>query len=172
MQKSTSSYIGLFIIIVLIQVFVLDQIEISGYINPFFYVFFILILPFDISKYILLILAFVLGLTIDIFSDTAGMHTSATVLMAFLRPGVINTTSIKKEFESGSYPGLHNMDTSWVVTYSLILILCHHTFLFFLEAFSFSEFFTTLWRSVLSSLVTFVFVMIGFFFEGRPKRRK
>ncbi len=172
MQTSILNYIGRFIIIVILQVFVLNKIQISGYINPFLYVFFILILPFDIPRYLLLIVAFVLGLTIDMFCDTAGMHTSATVFMAFLRPGVINAISIKDEFEPKTFPGLHNMDTSWVLKYSIILIFFHHTFLFFLEVFSFAEFFTTLWRSILSTLVTFIFVFIGFFLESKPLRRR
>ena len=170
MQKSIFSYIIRFLIIVAIQVFVLNNIQISGYINPFFYLFFILILPFDTPKYLLLIIAFVLGLTIDMFTDTAGMHTSATIFMAFLRPAIIRATSIKKEFEPKSYPGLHNMDASWVVTYSIILIFFHHTFLFFLEAFTFSDFFSTLWRSILSTIITFFLVLAGFFIESKPQK--
>ena len=171
MQKSLLSYIIRYFIIVVIQVFVLNKIQIGGYINPFFYVFFILILPFDIPKYLLLILAFILGLTVDMFSDTAGLHTSAAVFMAFLRPAIIRATSVKKEFDPNSYPGLHNMDFSWIVTYSIILILAHHAFLFFLEVFSFSDFFSTLWRSIVSTFFTFLLVLIGFFIESKPKRR-
>lgn len=171
MQKGVISYIGRFIIIVILQVFVFNNIQLSGYINPFFYIFFILILPFDTPKYLLLIIAFVLGLTIDMFCDTAGLHISATVFMAFLRPGIINLISGKKDFEPKISPGLHSMDASWVVTYSLLLIFFHHTFLFFLEVFSFTDFFATLWRSILSTIVTFIFVFIAFFIESKPKRR-
>ncbi len=171
MQKSTLNYIGRFFIIVIIQIFVLNNIQISGYINPFFYVFLILILPFNIPKYLLLVVAFLLGITIDMFSNTAGMHASATVFMAFLRPGVIYLTSIKKEFEPKTFPGFHNMDASWIATYSIIMIFCHHTLLFFLEVFSFNEFLSTIWRSLLSSLVTFSLVFIGFMLESRPQKR-
>ncbi len=171
MRKTILKYLAGFFILVVLQVFVLNKIQISGYINPFLYVFFILILPFDIPKYLLLILAFILGVTIDMFCDTAGLHTSATLFMAFLRPGVIHVISVKKEFEPKTFPGLHNMNSSWVITYSIILIFLHHTFLFFLEAFSFTQFFATLWRSIVSSLVTFALVFTGFFLVSKPYRR-
>ncbi len=172
MQTLVINYIGRFLILVIIQIFVLNNIQISGYINPFLYVFFILILPFDTPKNLLLVLAFVLGLTIDMFSDTPGMHTSATVFMAFMRPGVIRAISIKKDFESKSFPGLHNMDASWIATYSFIMIFLHHTVLFFLEIFSLNDFFSTIWRSLLSSLITLVLVFISFLLESKPKSRR
>ncbi len=172
MQKSIANYIVSFFILVLLQVFLLNKIQISGYINPFLYVFFILILPFNIRGYALLLIAFFLGLTIDMFVDTPGVHTMATVLMAFIRPSVISLISIKKGFEAGAFPGLHNMDKSWIITYSLMLIFIHHTSLFFIEVFTFKEFFSTLWRSVLSTSVTFVLVLIAFLIESKPRGKK
>ncbi len=93
--------IVLLLILIPIQVFLLDHINIGGSVNPYIYVLFILLLPFETPGWLLLILAFLLGIIIDLFSGTMGMHASATVLMAFLRPFVMRSVSAQREFESG-----------------------------------------------------------------------
>jgi len=79
-----------FIVLVLVQVLVLNNIHFMGYINPYIYILFILLLPVRFSRHFTLILAFVLGLIIDAFSNTYGMHAFSTVLIAFLRPFAVN----------------------------------------------------------------------------------
>ena len=75
-----------FVVLVLVQVLVLNNIHFMGYINPYVYVLFILLLPVRFSRLFTLILAFALGLIIDAFSNTYGIHAFSTVLIAFLRP--------------------------------------------------------------------------------------
>lgn len=149
-----------FIVLVLIQVFILNNIRISGYINPYLYVLFILLLPFETPGWLLLISSFFLGLSIDVFTHTPGMHTSAAVFMAFCRPGVIRLISGNKGVDPGMKPGIKDMGMSWFATYSFILILLHHTLFFFLEVFRMSELFQTLYRILLSILASFVLVLL------------
>ena len=149
-----------FIVLVIVQVFVLNNIRISGYINPYLYVLFILLLPFETPGWLLLVSSFFLGLSIDMFAHTPGMHASASVLMAFLRPGIIRLLSGAKSLEPGMKPGLKSMGFRWFFFYSAILILIHHLFLFYVEVFRFSEFMQTLYRAVLSMLVTLVLVIL------------
>ena len=75
-----------FAILVLIQILLLNNIQISGHIVPYFYILFILLMPFETPGWMLLFAGFALGLSVDMFGQTLGMHTSATVFMAFLRP--------------------------------------------------------------------------------------
>jgi len=149
-----------FFVLVLIQIFVLNQIRLGGYINPYLYVLFILLLPFETPHWLLLVLAFGLGLTIDVFSNTMGMHTAATVLMAFARPGVLKMIATKAQYESGVKPGIQDMGFPWFFSYAGILILIHHFLLFYIEVFRFSEFFTTFFRVILSSIVTLCLVIL------------
>ena len=72
-----------FILLVLVQVLVLNNIQFLGYIDPYLYILFILVLPVQMPRWFLLILAFALGITIDIFSNTLGMQAFATVFIAF-----------------------------------------------------------------------------------------
>ncbi|MCS5551365.1 MAG: rod shape-determining protein MreD, partial [Gammaproteobacteria bacterium] len=84
-----------FIILVAIQVLVLNNVQISGYLNPYVYILFIMLLPPKLPKALVLILAFVMGFTIDIFSDSYGIHTAASVLLAYIRPSILSLVSVK-----------------------------------------------------------------------------
>lgn len=150
-----------FFILVIIQIFLLNQIRLGGYINPYLYVLFILLLPFETPRWLLLILAFALGLTIDIFSGTMGMHTAASVLMAFARPCVLKMIATKAQYESGVKPGIQDMGFPWFFSYAGLLIFIHHFLLFYIEVFRFSEFFTTFFRVILSSIVTLALVILS-----------
>ena len=161
---------GRFIFLVIFQVLILNHIQLSGYINPYFYVYFILLLPFATPKWLLLVSAFFLGLTIDIFSNTPGINAAASVMMAFARPFVISAISTGTEYEVGERPSLKNQDMKWFLYYCVILILIHHFTLFFLEVFRFREFFATFFRVVLSSAFTLLLVMISeYLFYSRQK---
>jgi len=149
-----------FILLLLIQVFVLNNIRINGYINPHLYVLFVLLLPFETPGWLLLISSFFLGLSIDIFAHTPGLNAAATVFMAFGRQGVIMLLSGAKGIEPGMKPGVKSMGFRWFFLYSLILILLHHLLLFYIEIFRFNEFFQTLYRVLLSTLATLVLVFL------------
>ncbi len=79
----------IFFLLVLFQGLILNNIEFGSYVVPFLYVIFILALPFETPNWLVLIIGFVLGLTVDSFTNTLGMHTSATVIMAFCRAYVL-----------------------------------------------------------------------------------
>ena len=155
------------IMLVFFQVFILNNIQFSGFVNPYFYVLFILLLPFETPKWLLLTLGFVLGLSIDLFSNTPGLHASATVFMAFLRPLVLDYFAPRDGYESGTFPRVYYYGFVWFFQYSSILILAHHFFLFYIEVFRLDDFFLTFWRVVLSSIFTIFLVVISQYFIYR-----
>lgn len=161
MIKDLLKYSSMFIALILLQVLLLNNIQMGGYINPYFYVLFILLLPLEIAPYLLLILGFVLGLIIDIFSNTPGVHASATTLMAFLRPHVIELISARDSLEPNTPPRIKNMGVAWFVLYTIILVLAHHLFLFYIEVFTFHSFIHTLTRSLLSAVFSIVLLIIS-----------
>jgi hypothetical protein len=128
------------------------------------YVLFILLLPFEIPNWLLLFLGFFLGVSIDMFTSTLGMHASACVFMAFLRPYVLNVIALRDGYEVGTSPGIQHLGVSWFLKYSLILITAHHLFLFFIEVFSFSNFLDTMGRALLSVVFSFILIIISQFF--------
>ena len=160
---------GRFIFLIMLQVLVLNNMQFSGLVNPYLYVLFILLLPFELPGWALLFLGFLTGLSIDIFSDTLGLHTSATVIMAFLRPFILRIIAPRDGYDSGKSPGLHVFGLSWFLRYSIILIFVHHFSLFFLEVFRFSDIFHTLLRIILSSVFTILLVLLSqvFFYKRK-----
>ena len=150
-----------FIFLVFFQVMVLNRIYLGGFINPYLYVYFILLLPFMTPKWLLLVSAFLMGITVDIFSNSMGINAAASVMMAFARPFVIKAISTGTEYEIGERPSLKNQDIKWFVYYCVILILIHHFVLFYLEIFRFREFLITFLKVILSSAFTFMLVMIS-----------
>lgn len=166
MNKSTGWYIVLFVVCVLIQVLFMSKIQFSAYVNPYFYILFIFLLPLSVPKYLLLLLGFLLGFVIDIFSNTPGIHASSTVFLAYIRPFVIGS-SLVDESERYMIPSLFNLGFAWFFRYSLLLTALHHFFLFSVEVFSFHGFFDTLLRSLASTLFSFVFILMSQFFIFR-----
>jgi rod shape-determining protein MreD len=150
-----------FIVAAGLQVFVLNNLEISGLINPFFYVVFLLLLPFDTSKGLLIFLAFLLGITIDIFSQTLGIHAGASVLLAFLRPYVLEFLLPRENMEPNTSPSLHVLGFPDFIKYVLILVLFHHLFLFFIEVFRFSDSIFTLLRTFISTVFSSLLIVIS-----------
>ena len=156
-----------FAILVLIQVLLLNNIQISGYIVPYFYILFILLMPFETPGWLLLFAAFALGLSVDMFGQTLGMHTTATVFMAFLRPYLLRTIAPRDGYETGTFPRIFYYGFEWFLKYAVILVLAHHLVLFYTEVFRFTEFFSTLLRALLSSLFSVILIILSQYFIFR-----
>ena len=159
-----------FLLFVLIQVSIIKHLELGRFINPFLYVIFILMLPIRTNKALVIVLAFLTGLTIDMFYNTMGMNAAACVFMAYCRPWVLNFYAPKGTYETSSKPNIQSMGTAWVVSYAGTLILLHHLVLFFLEALILSSFFTTMLKVILSGAATLGLVLLSqLFMQRRPR---
>jgi cell shape-determining protein MreD len=161
-----------FAILVGIQVLVIKNIELGRFINPFIYVLFIIGLPFETPKWLLLFSAFAMGITVDLFYDTAGMHAAACVFIAYLRPGLLKLFSPRDGYEFGTQPTIQYLGIPWFLSYSGILIVLHHLILFYIEVFRFSEFFSTFFRVIVSSVFTILLVVISQYLFHRKKAQE
>ena len=140
MNNSIVRY-GLFVIVViLLQILVLNNIQLSGYINPYIYVMIIMVLPLDFPQWFLLVVSFVTGFIIDVSSGTLGIHSAATVLAGFSRPWVLMYMAPRDGYEQGSSPAMHFYGVRWFALYSFWILLIHHSALFYLEVFKFDDF--------------------------------
>ena len=158
----------IFILLILLQVLVFNNIQFSGYINPYVYIMFILLLPVEVPSWLLLVLSFAIGLVMDFFSGSPGIHTSATVLAGFVRPYVLRIISPRDGYEAGSDPSMFTYGITWFFTYTLLIVIVHHTALFYLEVFRFTDFFRTILRVMLSSLFSITFILlIEFYRRGK-----
>lgn len=171
MIKNVLGYPILFVFLVLVQVLILNNIQLSGYINPYLYIIFILWLPVEMNKALVMLVAFVLGISVDIFSNTAGMHSSATVFLAFCRPYILQLLAPRDGYEGNQIPGIQSFGLYWFLAYSIIGIFLHHLFLFYVEVFRFSDFFSTLGRVLASSFFSFVIIIIAQLFRYNSENR-
>jgi rod shape-determining protein MreD len=155
------------IVLIFLQIFVFNNIEFSQYVNIYIYILFIILLPFETSKWVLLVAAFFLGFTIDLFAGTLGVHSTATVFAAYLRPYVLNMFSPRDGYEAATLPRVHYYGIKWFFNYVFIIVFAHHLLLFYIEIFSFTNFFHTLLRVVLSALFSTVFIVLSQFLAYR-----
>lgn len=160
-----------FVVLILIQVLVLNNMNLGGYMHPYIYVLFILLLPARINRSLLLIIAFITGLTIDYFANTLGLHASASVFMAYLRPGTINLFFRNYEFASEEEPGPKSIGFGGFSKYTFVLVFAHQLILFYLEVLSFNNFFHTFTRVALSTILTTAIILISIMFFSKRKKK-
>jgi len=152
--------------LVLTQVLILNQVQFSGFVNPYIYVLFVLLLPVSSPRYMVLLLAFLLGITVDVFSNSLGVHSFATVFVAYLRPIVIRVISNREE-DRNDYPGLAQNKIRWFLSYITIMVVIHHLALFYVEVFTLANFFETLVRVLLSSVFSIILIVLSQFIVFR-----
>lgn len=162
-----------FITLLLLQVLVLDHLRVlNGWMVPYLYVLFLLMLPFELPAWAGLLIGAGTGLVIDLFSTTPGMHMSACTVMMFARINLLGWIAPREGYEYGMRPTLPRMGPAWFITYAGLLIAVHHLWLFFIEVHRFDAFFSTLLRAVLSAAFTLGLCMLAQFLtrsqeEGR-----
>ncbi len=171
MTTEIAKNIARFILLVLLQVLIVQNINLTGYMILLPYVLFILILPFETNKLIVLFSSFLLGVCIDFFYDSSGLHASACTITGFARYYVLKYIAPRDGYDLGVKPTIEDMGLEWYLRYAGTLVLIHHFFLFYLEIFRFSEFFHTLLRVILSSIGTLALIyLIQFLFFSSRRR--
>lgn len=160
-----------FAVLVLLQVLLLDNIEISGFINPYLYILFLLLLPVETAGWLVLVLGFVLGLTIDLFSHTPGMHAAACVFAAFIRKFLLKFMEPRDGYSNVFVTDLKSMGLRWFLVYALIMTSVHHLFLFYAETFRWSGFFSTFFRASLSTIITVMLMFFSQFLTLRAREK-
>jgi cell shape-determining protein MreD len=153
-------------------VLIVQNIRLGSYIILLPYILFVLLLPFETPKLVVLFASFFIGLTIDMFYDTAGMHAAACTMIGFARYYVLKLLSPREGYDPGLIPTVDSMGPVWFLTYAGLMIFIHHLFFFYLEIFRFDEFFRTLLRVILSTIGTFVFIYVVQFLFYKKTRNE
>ena len=124
-----------FILFIVLQFYVLDKVPaLHRFIIPVIYFLFILWLPFSISRFWLLVIGFLTGLSYDYFKNTPGLHAAACVLIAYFRPFIVGILIPKDTSEFNySEPSAKAMGWAPYTVYVFALSLLHHGYLLLLE---------------------------------------
>jgi rod shape-determining protein MreD len=172
MIRSILTYSLHFLILVVLQLFVFNNIYLFEIVHPYIYVYFLLLLPINFSRTWVMILAFVLGLIIDLFSSTYGIHAASATLTAFIRPLLLGAFVSDEDTDALIEPHIKGFGLRAYLFYALALVSIHHLTLFMLEAFGFRAFGFTLLKILLTTSISLVFVFIYelFFFFKKSKK--
>lgn len=149
-----------FILYIFLQIMFMKNVVLFDKAFCFIYIGFLLLLPFETGTVLLLIIGFFVGLCVDVFYDSLGIHIAASVLMVYIRPYWINLITPRGGYEVGMEPTLKLMKFEWFATYALPLIFIHHFALFYIETGGFSLFFFTFVKVVASVLFTFTAIVL------------
>ena len=173
MNRSFITHSFQFLIFLSLQVLLLRNLVLFDTAFCYLYIGFLLFLPIQMPKVLLLVLAFLSGLTIDIFYDTIGINAAASVLLAYLRPYVLLVLTPRDDYEKSDSVNVHVMGWRWFSVYTLFLVFIHHLALFFLELGSFREVGFTLVKVLVSTLFTYLVLVIIqlLFFSSRRSNR-
>lgn len=157
-----------FVLLVLIQVLVFNQLNFFGFINPMVYILFLYWYPIKEKRSVFIGLSFLLGLAIDFFSDTMALHAASTVTIAYLRPAIMRFVfGINLEFQSFR---LNNATKAQQIVFLALLIVVHHLVYFTLEIFSLANFLLVLRKTLLIGLATLVLCLLfGSLFSTRKE---
>jgi rod shape-determining protein MreD len=153
------------VLLLLAQILVFSNINFSSFVNPYVFPLFILLLPFQTPRWLLMILGFAAGLLLDYFLGSVGMHAAACLLIGYFRPFLINIITPKgTEFEIS--PNVYAQGVTWFIVYLGISMFSYLTFYFLVEAATFLNFFLLLAKIFLSVIVSVIFML-----SNRKKRR-
>ncbi len=149
-----------FVLLVLLQVLVFNNISFFGYINPMPYVLWLLLFPLKKDKIVYLLGAFLIGLTIDFFSNSGGIQAMASVFIAYIRLATLKILFQKKDVDFSSFM-IRTMPTTKLIYYTVILVFLHHFIVFCFEFFDLSRMGSILKHTFATSLFTLFLCMIG-----------
>lgn len=157
-----------FILLLAAQVTVFNNINILGYINPFPYILFIILYPVNGNKSGLLVSSFLLGLTMDLFLNSGGVHAASCVLLAYFRPAIFKFSfGLSYEYQTVR---LNDVLTPERFSFILIAVVLHHIILFILEIFTFEFFWSIILRTLISTLFTII-ISILIIYLIKPSKR-
>ncbi|TVZ52171.1 rod shape-determining protein MreD [Dokdonia sp. Hel_I_53] len=166
MSSSLVLNIVRFVLLMAIQVYIFNNVNLFGYINPYPYVLFLLIFPFTANRSIYILIAFITGITIDMFGNSGGIHATACLFLAYLRPYALR-------FAFGVSYEYNTIKLSKVGFYErfvfiAVMVILHHFILFSLEVFNISNILYTLNKTLVTSIFTIILcITFNILFSGR-----
>jgi rod shape-determining protein MreD len=168
MNNALLNNIARFILLLAAQIVVFNKFNLFGFINPYPYILFLFLYPVNSNKNAFLLASFFLGLTLDFFSDSGGVHAASCVVLAFIRPQIFKFAfGLSYEYQTVK---LNDVLTPERFSFILVSVLIHHLVLFFLEIFELGLIFEILFRTVLSGIFTIILSIIIIYLI-KPKKR-
>ncbi|WP_269226480.1 rod shape-determining protein MreD [Flavobacterium eburneipallidum] len=157
-----------FLLLLAVQIIIFNNMNFWGYISPYPYLLFIILYPVNSNKFGLLIASFFLGLIMDMFSNSGGIHTTACIVLAYYRPYLFRFSfGLSYEYQTVK---LNDVLTPERFSFILLSVVIHHLVLFVLEAFDITFVLDVLIRTLLSTIFTIILCIIIIYLIKPNKR--
>jgi len=147
-----------FFVLLLAQVMLFNNINFLSYVNPYIYIIFILLYPVKTNRLLFLLLAFNLGLFLDMLMDSGGVHAGASVVLAYIRPTFLKYT-FGTQYEHHDLK-LEHLQLNQLTIYVVFMTLIHHIVVFSLEIFNIAQILLILKKTLIFSLFTSIFTVL------------
>jgi hypothetical protein len=156
-----------FFIYLLYQVLILKNIVLFNTAFCFLYVAYLLFLPVETNPLLLMVMGFIMGLSIDMFYDSLGLHAFACVFIIYTRNYYLSAITPQGGYDSNATPSITTNGMQWFLVYTIPLVFLHHSILFFVEAGGFGMFWFTLLKILTSTIfTTLVTVIVQYLFPS------
>lgn len=157
-----------FILLLAAQVAIFNNINFFGYINPYPYILFIILYPVNGNRYGLLLASFMLGIIIDMFANSGGVHAAACVVLAYFRPYIFKFAfGLSYEYQTVR---INDVLTPERFSFILIAVAIHHLTLFVLEVFRLNFILDVILRTLFSTVFSII-ICIVLIYLFKPARR-
>jgi hypothetical protein len=171
MNNKWVKYSLIFILIVLIQGLVVNNIQINEYFNPMVYPIMIMMLPFELNAVITMGVALILGVSVDAFSNTFGLHASSALFIGYLRPTIMKYIRPKEGYDTSLLPSIQDMGTRWFLAYVSVIIFAHHLWFFSIEILRFDLFILILAKTFISFIFSIGLIILFQYIFYKPSKK-
>ena len=150
--------IGRYVVIMLLQVLLFDQLQLWGVCHPYIYVLCLLMMPITLPHSADMLIGAAAGLIMDIFCNSLGIHTAGCILIMFIRPYLLGAIVNDKD-RLNEQISLHAVGMEALIKYVVILVVLHHFVIFSLAAWSWCHLGFVLMETIVSSIITIAIIM-------------
>ena len=157
-----------FIVLLFLQVFVLNHVNIFGHINPMVYIVWVFLFPVRKTRGVFLILSLLLGISIDFFSDSGGINAFAITFIAYFRLPILMAVLRRSDLDYMQF-NIKTLSANKIILYISILTLMHHFIVFSLEYFSFGEILNIISKTIVTSIFTILISFLGITLFAKKK---
>jgi rod shape-determining protein MreD len=152
--------LGRYVVVMLLQILLFNQLQLWGVCHPYIYIMCLLMLPITLPHSVDMLIGAVIGLIMDVFCNSMGIHIAACIMIMFIRPYLLGVLVNDKE-RLNEQIHLRSIGMEALIKYTMILVVIHHLMVFSLAAWSWHHWFFVLMETIVSSIVT-ISIIIGY----------
>lgn len=151
---------GRYAVVMLLQVFLFDQLQLFGVCHPYIYILCLLMMPITLRPSTDMLIGAGVGLMMDIFSNSLGIHMASCVLIMYIRRYLLGLF-VNDRDRLNEQISLRAIGMAAFLQYVTILVILHHMTVFALAAWSWRHIGIVLLETLVSSILT-ILIIIGY----------